>query len=668
MTDIDTLCTNSIRVLAMDMVHKANSGHSGAPLGLAPAAHILWSKYYEFLPNWINRDRFVLSCGHASALYYAMLHIHSRIVSIDDIKQFRQYKSKTPGHPEHHIVPEIEVTTGPLGQGFANSVGLSVTSLYMGARFNKPGFNLFDHRIWCFSSDGDMMEGISSEAASFAGHQKLNNLIVFYDSNHITIDGKTDITFTEDVPMRFRSYGWHTITVENANEDFKAIENAINEGLNVKDKPVLIVLKTIIGFGSEIENTSKVHGTPLNDEQLVALKKKFGFNPNESFKVPKEVYDYYEKCRQRISNKVNDWNKMFIEYQKKYPEDYKVLKSIIDGHFSYEEFDKFMPKIDEKNAGTRVTSGIALNIVAKHINGLIGGSADLTPSNNTAISGEKSFQPNQRDGKYIEFGIREHAMQSIANGIQFYGLKGLVPFTATFLVFYQYCLPAIRIAALEHLREIMIFTHDSIGVGEDGPTHQPVESVAQLRCQPGVNVFRPACQLEVNACYTHAFCGPRRPSVFVLSRQNAPPLQGSSYEGTLKGAYTIKKAENPKLIFIATGTEVSLALKSAELLKFPVSVVSMPCMNLFDEQTNEYKKSLFPKNVPIISIEAGISLPWHKYSHLHLGVETYGISAPASKVYEHFNLVPEKIAEKANAVVEYYKNHTVPELYEKCQI
>lgn len=667
MTEIDTLCTNAIRILAMDMVHKANSGHSGAPLGLAPAAHVLWSKYYEFCPNWINRDRFVLSCGHASALYYALLHIHSNIVSIDDCKQFRQYKSKTPGHPEHHVVPEIEVTTGPLGQGFANAVGLSVASQFIAARFNKPGFELFNHKIWCFSSDGDMMEGISSEAASFAGHQKLNNLIVFYDSNNITIDGKTDITFTEDVAMRFRSYGWHTTVVENANEDFKGIEKAVDEALSIKDKPVLIVLKTIIGFGSEIANTSKVHGTPLNKEQLAALKKKFGFNPDESFKVPQSVYDYYGKVREKISKKVSEWNKLYAEYQKKYQDDYKALKSIIDGNFTYEEFSKFMPKIDEKNVGTRVTSGIALNIVAKNVNGLIGGSADLTPSNNTALSGEKTFTPNQRDGRYIEFGIREHAMQSIANGIQFYGFKGLVPFTATFLVFYQYLLPAIRVAAIEHLREVMIFTHDSIGVGEDGPTHQPIESVVQLRAQPGVNVFRPACQMEVNACYTEAFCGPSKPSVFILSRQNAPPLKGSSYEGTLKGAYIIKNEKNPKLVFVATGTEVGLAIKTAELLKFPVSVVSMPCMNLYDTQSNEYKRSLFPKGVPVISIEAGTSFSWQKYSHIHFGVDTYGLSAPASKVYEHFGLVPEKIAEKANKVVEFYSNHPVPELIEKPQ-
>lgn len=667
MTEIDSRCTNTIRILAMDMVHKANSGHSGAPLGLAPAAHILWSKFYDFCPNWINRDRFVLSCGHASALYYAMLHIHSNIVSIDDLKQFRQYKSKTPGHPEHHILPEIEVTTGPLGQGFANSVGLSIASKYLAAKFNKPGFEIFNNKIWCFSSDGDMMEGISSEAASFAGHQKLDNLIVFYDSNHITIDGRTDITFTEDVPARFRAYGWHTLIVDNANEDFKGIENAIKDALKVKDKPVLIVLKTIIGFGSEIENTSKVHGTPLNDEQLAALKKKFGFNPKESFKVPQEVYDYYQKVRQNVSAKVDEWNKLYKEYQKKYPEDYKLLNSIIEGSFKYEEFAKFMPKIDEKNAGTRVTSGIALNIVAKNIQGLIGGSADLTPSNNTALSGEKTFQPGQRDGRYFEFGIREHAMQSIANGIQFYGFKSLVPFTATFLVFFQYLLPAIRVAALEKLREILIFTHDSIGVGEDGPTHQPVESVVQLRTQIGINVFRPACQMEVNACYTQAFCGPSKPSVFILSRQNAPPLPGSSYEGTLKGAYIIKKVVKPKLVFVATGTEVSLALKSSELLDFPVQVVSMPCMNLYDEQPIDYKRSLFPKNVPIISIEAGTSFSWQKISHVHFGVDSYGLSAPCSKVYEHFGLVPEQVVKKAKIVVEYYSKNNVPELLERPQ-
>lgn len=665
MEDIDTLCTNSIRLLSMDMINKAKSGHPGAPLGLSPAAHVLWSKFLRFEPNWINRDRFVLSCGHASALYYSLLHIYSNILTITDLKQFRQYKSKTPGHPEHSVIPEIEVTTGPLGQGITNSVGLSIAAHYMAAKFNKPDIQLFDHRVFCFASDGDMMEGISSEAASFAGHHRLNNLIVLYDCNHITIDGKTDITFTENVSTRFKSYGWHTTTVKDANNDFNEIEDALNEALEIKDKPVLIILHTTIGYGSDMADTSKVHGSPLNDEQLAEIKKKFGFDPEAKFKVPQEVYDYYKEAHDKNVQRVNEWNEKFVEYQNKYKEDYEVLNKIIEGKFNYEDFDKFMPKKDESGAATRVTSGIALNIVANNVPGLIGGSADLSASNGTTLKRERIFQPNQRDGRYIEFGIREHSMQAISNGIAYYGLKGLVPFTATFLVFYQYLLPAIRVAALEKLRVLMIFSHDSIGVGEDGPTHQPVECLAQLRSQIGINVFRPACQLEVNACYTQALCGPSKPSAIVVSRQNAPPIPGSSYEGTLKGAYVVKKVENPKLVFVATGTEVLLALRASELLSFPVQVVSMPCINLYDEQPIEYKRSLFPADVPVVSIEASIPYTWAQYSHLHIGVNSYGLSAPANKVYEHFGLVPDKIAEKANQVLEFYKSHPVPDLIER---
>lgn len=665
MTDIDTLCTNSIRLLSMDMINKAKSGHPGAPLGLAPAAHILWSKFLHFEPNWINRDRFVLSCGHASALYYSLLHIYSKILTIEDLKQFRQYKSKTPGHPEHHVDPEIEVTTGPLGQGITNAVGLAVASQFIAAKFNKPDLKLFDNNVYCIASDGDMMEGISSEAASFAGHQKLNNLVVLYDCNHITIDGKTDITFTEDVAARFRSFGWHTIHVKNANEDFKSIEKAINEANKNKKQPVLIVLNTTIGYGSDMADTSKVHGSPLNDEQLVAIKKKFGFNPNEKFKVPEDVYNYYSTVHQKNVDRVTEWNKKYTEYQTKYSEDFKILKSMIDGDFKYDDFGSFMPKVDQSNAATRVTSGIALNIVAEHVPGLIGGSADLSSSNGTALKGARIFEPEQREGRFIEFGIREHSMQAIANGISYFGFKGLVPFTSTFLVFYQYLLPAIRVAALERLRVLMIFSHDSIGVGEDGPTHQPVECLTQLRSQIGINVFRPACQVEVNASYTEALCGKSKPSAIIVSRQNAPYFTGSSYEGTLKGAYIVKKSDNPKLVIVATGTEVLLSLKASELLKYPVNVVSMPCMNLYEDQPFDYKRELFPQGVPVISVEAGIGFAWSRYSHLHIGVESYGLSAPAAKIYEHFGLVPDKIAEKANNVVEFYKNHPVPDLVER---
>ncbi|KAH0793474.1 transketolase [Histomonas meleagridis] len=663
--EIENRCVNALRVLAMDTVHKANSGHSGAPLGLAPVAHTIWSKYLKFEPNWINRDRFVLSPGHASSLIYSLLHIHSRILSIDDLKQFRQYQSKTAGHPEHHLVPEIEVTTGPLGQGISNAVGLAVASLHVANRYNKPDCTIFDNRVFCIASDGDLMEGVQYEAVSYAGHNHLNNLIVFWDDNKITISGSTDIAFKEDVQMRFRACGWHTITVEDANTDLKAIEAAIDEALKVTDKPVLIDLHTTIGYGSELANSPKVHGTPLNKDQLAHLKEHFGFKPDEFFVVPQEVYEYYDKVRENTHSLVEKWNATYAEYAKKYPAEYAELQQLINGDFKLEDFKKFMPMNDDKNIATRVSSGQVLNVLAQNVPGLVGGSADLTPSNNTALNGQTTFKPGNYQGRYLEFGIREHAMQAIANGIAYYGFKGLVPFTATFFVFVQYLLPSLRVASLDHLRELLVLTHDSIGVGEDGATHQNVESFAAVRALPGALLMRPADMLEVSACYTAAMTGPSRPAVMALSRQNAPPIEGASFDGALRGGYVCKKVDSPKLVMVATGTEVDLALKAAKLLDFPVQVVSMPCMDIFNEQPLDYIRECFPKDVPVVSVEAGVSFGWSKYSHKHLGVETFGLSAPAAHVYKHFGLVPEVVAEKAKEVVEFYKTHPVPELIER---
>lgn len=663
--EIDNLCVNSIRVLAMDTVHKANSGHSGAPLGLAPAAHVLWSKFLKFEPNWINRDRFVLSCGHASSLIYAMLHIHSRVLTMDDMKQFRQYKSKTAGHPEHHLIPEIEVTTGPLGQGIANSVGLALASKNMAARFNEEDIKLFNNKVFCFASDGDLMEGVQYEAVSFAGHNQLNNLIVFWDNNKITISGSTDIAFKEDVPSRFKACGWHVIEVKDGNTDLKGIEEAINEALKVTDKPILINLHTTIGYGSDLANTPKVHGTPLNNEQLAHLKEKFGFDPEKSFYVPQEVYEYYDKVREGTHELVTKWNQNMEEYKNKYPAKYEELQQLLNGNFTVEQLKKFMPMNDDKAVATRVSSGIALNALAANLPGIMGGSADLTPSNNTALNGQTTFQPGNYQGRYLQYGIREHAMQAIANGICYFGFKGIVPFTATFFVFIQYLLPSLRIAALESLRTLLVMTHDSIGVGEDGPTHQSVENLAMIRALPNCLLLRPADMLEVSACYTAALTGPSRPAVLALSRQNAPPIEGASFDGTLKGGYVCVKAENPKLVIVASGTEVDIAIKAAKSLDFPVQVVSMPCMDIFNEQSVEYKRECFPQNVPVLSVEAGVTFGWERYSHKHCGVETFGVSAPASQVYKHFGLTPEAVAEKGKYLVEYYKTRPVPELIER---
>lgn len=662
MSEVDNLSVNTIRLLAMDTVHQANSGHSGAPLGLAPAAHVLWSKYLKFEPKWLNRDRFVLSCGHASALLYSLLHIHTRVLTIDDLKQFRQFGSKTSGHPEHHLVPEIEVTTGPLGQGISNSVGLAVASSHVASRFNKSDLELFNNRVFVFSSDGDMMEGVQYEAVSFAGHQKLNNLIVFWDDNKVTIDGHTDIAFTEDVPARFRAAGWHTIDVANADTDLDRISSAIEEALSVNDKPVLIDLHTTIGYGSALADTPKVHGTPLNKEQLAQIKEKFGFDSQKSFYVPEQVYKLYDDVRSKTHSEVETWESKFKAYEQKYPTEFAELQQLLKFDFSVESMKKFMPQANDKNIATRVSSGLALNALAANMAGLLGGTADLTPSNNTELKGQTSFQPGNHSGRYIEFGIREHAMQAIANGIVYYGFPGLIPFTATFFVFIQYLLPALRVASIEHLRELLIMTHDSIGVGEDGATHEPVENLAIIRSLPNCYMMRPSDQLETSACYTAAMTGKSQPTVLALSRQNAPPIEGSSFDGVLRGGYVVKSAESPKIIFIGTGTEVNLCVQAASKLGIKSRIVSMPCMELFEEQDEEYKRSVLPSGIPIVSVEAGSSFGWAKYSHAHIGIDTFGMSSPADKIFDYFGLTPEKVAIKAKQVVDFYSTHPVPDL------
>lgn len=668
--NIDELCVNSIRVLSVDMITNAHSGHPGSVIDLAPAAHVLYSNYFNFEPEWPNRDRFILSSGHTVPILYTMHHLlggrEDPIVSIEDLKNYRKKGSKTSGSTEHHTFPEIvECSTGPLGQGFGNAIGFSVISLHLQKRFNKPDIELFNNKIWCFCGDGDMMEGIQAEAASFAGHQKLNNIVVFYDNNKITLSGRTDMAFTEDVLMRYRSYGWHTIVVENADTDYTAIKEAIREAIeDVKDKPVLIDLHTTIGYGSENENTCKMHGTPLNNQQLSNFKKHFGMDPNQSFCIPDEVYEFYkEKVRKsRILPKVEEWNKKLNLYKQKYPEDYKILLELMNGgNYNFEYFKKiFLNQISSSEAtnflSTRVFSGEILNIVSSNLPGLIGGSPDLTPTNNTSLNDQIEFNFDHREGRYIQFGIREHAMQSISNGISCYGFKGIIPFTGTFLAFYNYLLPSIRIAAIDKLRTLIIASHDSIGVGEDGSTSQPVECLAQLRSMPNVAVYRPCDRTETCAGYAAAFSMEARPYILVFSRQPTEvPVFGSSFDGAIRGGYVLKNFDNKlndknKVVLIATGTEVILSLKAAEILSksLNVKVVSMPCCLIFEEQDEDYKKSVLCQMQEIlrVSVEAGVNFGWCKYSHKHIGVENYGFSASCEDLYKEFGLYPESIAQK----------------------
>ena len=528
-----------------------------------------------------------------------------------------------------------------------------------------------------------MMEGVQAEAASFAGHQKLNNLVVFYDNNKITLSGRTDTAFTEDVLMRYRSYGWHTIIVKNADTDYDSIKEAIREAIeDVKDKPVLIDLHTTIGYGSENENSCKMHGTPMNNQQLSDFKKRFGMDPSRTFYIPDEVYDYYKETARnnRILPKVNEWNKKIELYKQKYNEDYKILLNLKDGfHYDINYFKTIFqnsginlnPNSSQNPAefiSTRIFSGQILNIISDNLPGLIGGSPDLTPTNNTELKNQLEFDFDHREGRYIQFGIREHAMQAISNGISCYGFKGFFPFTGTFLAFYNYFLPAIRIAAIDNLRELIIASHDSIGVGEDGSTSQPVECLAQLRATPNTIVFRPCDLLETCAAYATALTGPSRPSILVFSRQPTEvPVTGSSFDGAIHGAYIIKNFDDhfslKKIIIIATGTEVIIALKAAEILqksnKYNIRVVSMPCFILFDEQSDDYKDMIFPPKSEAlrVSVEAGVKFGWGEYSHKHIGVESFGFSASYDDIYKKFGLFPESIASKIEKFAEdFYAN------------
>lgn len=670
---IDELCVNAIRVLSVDMISNAKSGHPGAPIDLAPTAHILFSKYFNFEPGWLNRDRFILSCGHAAPILYVMHHIlggkENPVVSIEELQNYRKMGSRTSGSTEHHVFPEIvECSTGPLGQGIANAIGFSIISLHLQKRFNKPDIELFNNKIWCFCGDGDMMEGVQAEAASIAGHQKLNNLVVFWDNNKVTLSGNTDTAFTEDVLMRYRSYGWHTIVVKNADTDYSSITEAIREAVeDVKDKPVIIDLHTTIGFGSENENSCKMHGTPMNSQQVSKFKEHFGMDAKQSFFVPNEVYEYYKiNVRQnRIMKNVNEWNTKIEAYKQKYAKDYQQLVELMEGNnYNIDFFKRVFEKLnlnssseENKFVSTRVFSGEVLNAIFESIPGIIVGSPDLTPTTNTAISNQVDFNLDQREGRYIQFGIREHGMQAITNGMACYGFKGIIPFTGTFLAFYNYLLPSIRIAAIDSLRTIIIASHDSIGVGEDGATSQPVECLAQLRSIPNTLVFRPCDKAETCAGYAAAISGPPRPAILVFSRQpTETPVPNSSFDGALHGAYVIRHFNSDdqnglKIILISTGTEVILTLKAADILKekgFNVQVVSMPSSLLFDEQSAEYKKMVFPpwSEVLRVSIEASVKFGWCEYSHKHIGVEHFGFSASFQELYKEFGLFPEGIAQK----------------------
>lgn len=630
-----------IRLLSAEQVQKANSGHPGLPLGAAPAAYALYARSMRYSPNnpkWIDRDRFVLSAGHGSALLYSVLHLFCGGLTIEDLKAFRQKDSKTPGHPEAEVTPGVDMSTGPLGQGIANAVGLALAEAKLAQKFNTEDFKVIDHYTYVLHGDGCLMEGVSYEAASLAGHLGLNKLIMLYDSNHITIEGSTDIAFSEDIRARFESMGWDYFFVPDGN-DVEAIFRAV-ERAKTTDKPSLIEVNTVIGYGAKsVEGKAKAHGAPLG-ESIYELYEFLGYKDRVPFDVDDAVYESLREHRASLNAAEAEWHERLKEYKAKYPE-------------RGEEFERWFGKpeisvaIDEVPAATRVLGGAALNKVFEVLPNLTGGSADLAPTNGTELKTSPYIKKNEYLGANIHFGIREHGMGAIVNGMLAHG--GLRTFAATFLSFSNYMSPAIRMSALMGLPNVYIFTHDSIGVGEDGPTHQPVDQLPSLRAIPGLNVYRPADAKEVAAVYEAAFNDTKHPSAVILSRQNLPLLERTDKELAKKGAYIVYEGEKPNVNLLATGSELELAMRTAELLKeknISCRVISMPSMEVFESQPAEYKNKVLSKSVPCVSIEAASTFGWKRYADLCIGVDSYGISAPGKELYEYFELIPEKIAVK----------------------
>lgn len=662
MSNIEELSVNAIRVLSADAIQKAKSGHPGLPLGAAPAAYELWARHMNHNPKnpeWKNRDRFVLSGGHGSMLLYSLLHLFGYgDLSIDDIKNFRQLNSKTPGHPEYGHTVGIEATTGPLGQGMAMAVGMAMAEAHLAAVFNKDGYNVVDHYTYVLGGDGCMMEGISSESFSLAGTLGLSKLIVLYDSNNISIEGSTDIAFTEDVMKRFEAFGFQTIEVEDGN-DLGAIGAAIEEAKADKNRPSLIKINTLIGYGCPAkQGKASAHGEPLGEDNVAALKENLGWPCKEAFEVPQEVYDYYKELASDRAKAEDEWNKLFAEYCSKFPE----MKEMWDNYYNgYDMSDLFNSEeywaAGDKPEATRNTSGTVLNLIKQHMPNMIGGSADLAPSNKTYMKDAGDFSRDNYAGSNIHFGVREQAMTAITNGIALHG--GLRPFAATFFVFSDYTKPMARLSSLMKLPVTYIFTHDSIGVGEDGPTHEPIEQLAALRSLPNFTVFRPCDKVETSAAWMYAATSKETPTALVLTRQNLPQMPGSSKDA-LKGGYIIDDSYKavPDAIIIASGSEVSLAVEAkAELAKkdIDVRVVSMPSMELFEEQSAEYKESVLPNAVrKRVAVEALSDFGWYRYVGLDgtvVSMKGFGASGPAAQLFEKFGFTTETVVKAVEGIM-----------------
>jgi transketolase len=657
-------CINTVRVLAADAVQKANSGHPGTPMGLAPVGHILWSEtmnYNPKNPEWPNRDRFILSCGHACMLQYSFLYLTGYAITMDDIKRFRQLNSKTAGHPEYGLLAGIEVTTGPLGQGFANGVGMGIAQRYLAGRYNRPEYPLFDYNIYTICSDGDLMEGISSEAASFAGHLGLSNLIYLYDDNHISIEGDTALTFNEDVLERFKAYGWYVQSVSDGN-DLQQLSQAINNAKIENKRPSLIKVRTQIGYGSPNKaGTASAHGSALGEEEVKLVKKNLGFDPDQYFIVPKDVLKYYREIGLKGAKKEKEWNNLFQCYKEKYPGEAKECELMSAGKLPSGWTDllpAFSP--DEGKMATRKASGKVLNAIADSLPWLIGGSADLAPSTSTNLKDYGSFSLEDPHGRNFHFGIREHAMGALLNGMAV--TNGIIPYGATFLIFSDYMRPPLRLAAIMKIRPIFIFTHDSIGLGEDGTTHQPVEQLIGLRTVPNLIVIRPADANETAQAWRVAIEHSGGPVALVLTRQGVPVIDQEKYTKAHElehGAYILSESKKePDLILIGSGSEVQLLLKAQEKLEAEsvnARVVSMPSWELFDSQPESYKEKVFPKRIrKRLAVEAGSPIGWEKYvtdSGDVLGITTFGKSAPGDELLQVFGFTVENIVTKAKKLL-----------------
>ena len=658
MTDeLQVRAINTIRFLSADAVQQANSGHPGLPMGAAAMAYTLWTRHLRHNPRnpkWAGRDRFILSGGHGSMLLYSLLHLTGYELPLDEIRNFRQFESKTPGHPEYGLTPGVETTTGPLGQGFATGVGMAIAATHLAATFNQPGHEIIQSYIYGIVTDGDLMEGVSSEAASLAGHLQLGRIIYLYDDNHISIDGSTDLAFTEDRCARFEAYHWHVQQVEDGN-DVEAIDAAIRAA-KADPRPSLIAVRTTIGFGSpKRQGTAKAHGEPLGEEELKAAKENLGWPVEPRFLIPGDVMEFYREAVEHGREREADWRMRLEAYTRMHPALGAELERRLSGQLP-ENWDVDLPTfpVDAKGMATRASSGKVLDAISRQLPELVGGSADLTPSNNTKFEEAGDFQKDNPAGRYLRFGVREHAMGAALNGINLYG--GMIAYGGTFLIFSDYMKPAIRIAAISHIPSIFVFTHDSVGLGEDGPTHQPIEHLAALRAVPHLSLIRPADANEVAQAWKMAISNRGGPTALALTRQAVPTLEGTDAGMLEKGAYVLKDFGEPEVILMASGSEVHLILEAGKQLSaegLGVRVVSFPSWDLFEAQEEAYRESVLPKALPVrLAVEAGATLGWERYASSTLGIDHYGASAPYQVIFERFGFTVQNIVSRAKGLLE----------------